>query len=646
MDPLPPRLAESVMTELGEPLPRRHHAARGKWLLASVTAIGVVYGDIGTSPLYAFQVALGTVGPDPTRADVLGIVSLIFWAIILVVTIKYVLVVMRADNEGEGGILALLSLISDDSQFRRRRIPVLVVLGIIGASFIYGDGIITPAISVLSALEGLNIAAPGLQHWILPLTLVVLVGLFAIQFRGTGDIGKVFGPVMIVWFVSIAALGIAAIVREPAILAALSPSYAIGLLTHAGKLSLVIIGAAFLAVTGAEALYADMGHVGAMPIRRAWIGLVLPALTLSYFGQGALVLSNPATAANPFFEMAPKWAALPLVFLAAAATVIASQALISGAFSLTQQAMQMRLLPRMMIRSTSGRHQGQIYIGAINWALMVGSIVVVIGFRTSGNLAAAYGIAVSGTMLVTSILLFNVVRRRWRWPIVPTWALIGVFATVDLVFLDANATKFLEGGWFPLIVGAMLAFLMLTWRGGSLAVQRRLEEMTVPLESFLETLNDHLVARIPGCAVFVTRAERHASPVLVQQVRHNRVLHENVILMTIEPQGRPVIHARERLEISNLGNGIYRVIVKVGFLQTPDLPIYIKGCVRLGLDCAKGEIHYFMAYEHVVRRPQKSHFPIMFWYFFSLMSKVAVRLTDFLRVPEEHVFEIGIKVMI
>jgi len=409
---------------------------------------------------------------------------------------------------------------------------------------------------------------------------------------------------------------------------------------------LAIVGAAFLALTGAEALYADMGHVGAKPIRHAWFGVVLPALTLSYFGQGALVLSHPEAAQNPFFELAPKWAGLPLVILAAFATVIASQALISGAFSLTQQAIQMRLLPRMMIRSTSGKHQGQIYISTINWALMVGSIGVVIGFRTSSNLAAAYGIAVSGTMLVTSILLFNVVRRIWRWAAVPAFLMIGVFATIDLIFLDANATKFVEGGWFPLVVGAILASLMLVWRSGTLEVQRRLEEMTVPLDTFLNTIDQQVAMRIPGCAVILTRAERNTSPILVQQVRHNRVLHESVILMTIQPVGRPIVHARERLEISDLGHGFHRVVVRVGFLQTPDLPTYIKGCARMGLACAKQDVDYIVAYEHVERRERAAHFPLVLWHVFSLMSKMAVRLTDFMQVPEDNVLEIGIKVEI
>jgi len=631
-----------------EPAAHLHQRTNKKWLIPAITALGIVYGDIGTSPLYAFQNALAATGHDtPTHGDVLGLVSLIFWAILLVVALKYVTVVMRADNEGEGGILALLSLVITDKQIGRGGgIPVLLILGIIGAAFIYGDGIITPAISVLSAMEGLHVAAPALDAWVLPLTLVILVGLFAIQFRGTGDIGKLFGPIMISWFLIIALLGLIEMFRNPAILAAADPRYAIGYLVHGGKMVLAVIGAAFLALTGAEALYADMGHVGAPAIRRAWFGLVLPALALSYFGQGALILSHPEAAANPFFELAPAWAALPLVILAALATIIASQALISGAFSLTRQAMQMHLLPRLQIRSTSGRHQGQIYIPAINWALMTGSILVVIGFRTSAHLAAAYGIAVSGTMLVTSILLFNVVRKKWRWPLPAAVALIGVFATIDLIFLDANATKFVDGGWFPLVVGAILAFLMLTWRSGSIEVQRRLNEMTIPLSKFLAEIDEQVLMRIPGCAVVFTRAEHHASPLLIQQVRHTRVLHENVILMTVEPTGRPIVHARERFEITNLGQGFYRVVVKIGFLQTPDLPTYVRGCIRMGLDCAKEDIHYLVAYEHVVRRPGSSHFPLILWHIFSLMSKLGVRLTDFLKVPEDNVFEVGIKVQI
>ena len=639
-----PDIAVGVVTER---VPVTSHHPGKSWLLPMVTALGIVYGDIGTSPLYAFQLALGATGHSrPAPEDVLGLVSLIFWAIVLVVAFKYVTVVMRADNEGEGGILSLLSLVISPKKMDRTRFSVLMVLGIVGAAFIYGDGVITPAMSVLSAMEGLDVAAPSLEHWALPLTVIILIGLFSIQFRGTGKIGQLFGPIMILWFVSIGVLGLLQVLQAPEILAAANPMHAILMLIHGGKTLLAIIGAAFLALTGAEALYADMGHVGAPAIRRAWFLLVLPALALSYFGQGALVLLHPEKAENPFFELAPGWAALPLVILAAMATIIASQALISGAFSLTRQAMQMRLLPRMQIRSTSGRHQGQIYIGAINWALMAGAILVVIGFRTSSNLGAAYGIAVSGTMLVTSILLFNVVLKKWRWPLPAAVMLIGVFATIDLIFLDANTTKFVDGGWFPLVVGAILAFLMMVWRSGAFEVQRRLEEMTVPFDTFLATLEDQVIARIPGCAIVFTKAEHHTSPILMQQVRHNQVLHENVILMTVEPVGRPIVHARERLEITDLGKGFHRVIVRIGFLQTPDLPTYVKGCIRMGLECAKTDVHYFLAYEHIVRRPYRSHFPVVLWHIFSLMTKVGVRLTDFLNVPEDDVFEIGIKVQI
>jgi KUP system potassium uptake protein len=636
---------------LAEPPPEKarghSHGAHKGWLIPTVTALGIVYGDIGTSPMYAFQVALGSTGhAAPTHGDVFGIVSMIFWAIVLVIALKYVTVVMRADNEGEGGTLTLLSIVLSAKRIRSAGIPILLVLGIIGSSFVYGDGVITPAISVLSAMEGLKVAAPSLSEWVLPLTLAVLVGLFTLQVRGTGDIGKLFGPIMIVWFSSIGILGLLHILQYPAIIAALDPRYAAGFLLHSGGTTLAVIGAAFLALTGGEALYADMGHVGAPAIRRAWFGLVMPALVLSYFGQGALVLMHPEAAGNPFFEMASGWAAVPLVILAAMASVIASQAMISGAFSLTRQAMQMHLLPRLQIRSTSGRNQGQIYIGAVNWLMMTASILVVLGFRTSNNLAAAYGIAVSGTMMVTSILLFNVVRKRWHWPLPAAIALCGVFTVADATFLHANVMKVLEGGWLPLAVGSTLAFLMLTWRSGAIEVQRRLDEMTVPLSEFLDDIDNQVLTRIPGCAVVFTRAEHHTSTLLIQQVRHMRVLQENVIMMTIEPTGRPVVHARERFEISNLGKGFYRVVVKIGFLQTPDLPAYVKGLIRLGLDCAKEDIHYMVAYEHVVRKARRSHFPLVMWHIFSLMAKVGVRLTDFLNIPEEQVFEVGIKVQI
>ena len=481
--------SDVAVVESAEPAHHSHHASGKKWFVPAVTALGIVYGDIGTSPLYAFQVALGATGhTDPTPGDVIGIVSLIFWAILAVVAFKYVSVVMRADNEGEGGILALLSLSLSERQISRTgRFPVLLILGIIGAAFIYGDGIITPAISVMSAMEGLNVAAPALTDWVLPLTLAVLVALFSVQFRGTGEIGKLFGPIMISWFLIIAVLGLIQILHNPAILVAADPRHAIGFLIHGGKMTLAIVGAAFLALTGAEALYADMGHVGATPIRRAWFGLVLPALTLSYFGQGALILSHPEKAANPFFELAPGWAALPLVILAAMASIIASQALISGAFSLTRQAMQLHLMPRMQIRSTSGRHQGQIYMSAINWTLMVGAILVVIGFRTSSHLAAAYGIAVSGTMLVTQ---HSAVQRGPQEMALALAARscvnCGIRDDSTLSSSTANATKFVDGGWFPLVVGTILAFLMLTWRSGAIEVQRPAGR------------NDDPVRKIPG----------------------------------------------------------------------------------------------------------------------------------------------------
>ncbi len=450
--------------------PYLHHAGR-PWSLA-LAALGVVFGDIGTSPLYAFQVALTGIGHSPpVAADVLGIVSLVLWALLVMVSLKYVVFVLRADNDGEGGILALLSLVAADQVAKGARLPILVLLGVIGASLLYGDGVITPAISVLSAMEGLKLVAPGFEKFILPATIAVLVGLFVIQRRGTGSIGKLFGPVMVVWFVVIGGLGVINIWTAPAILKAISPAEAARFLIGDPKASFVVIGAVFLALTGGEALYADMGHVGAAAIRRAWFGLVLPALLLNYFGQGALILADPAASDSPFYKLAPGWALIPMVVLATFATIIASQALVSGVFSLTRQAMQMGLSPRARIIPTSADEAGQIYVPAANWLLMVGTLLTVALFRSSENLAAAYGIAVSGTMLITTILLYRVAVSRWQWPPGIAIPVIAVFGAIDATFLVSNSLKIVEGGWFPLIVGAVIAALMLSWRKGLVGSQ-------------------------------------------------------------------------------------------------------------------------------------------------------------------------------
>src|SRR5271170_320372 len=470
-----------------------HHAGN-TWFLA-LTALGIVYGDIGTSPLYTFSVALNATGhAEPTPADVLGIVSLTFWALLLMVSLKYVVFVLRADNDGEGGILALLALVASDKIADSARIPVLVLLGVLGAALLYGDGVITPAISVLSAMEGLKLAAPSLSGLIVPLTLAILVALFAIQYRGTASIGRLFGPVMVVWFGAIAVLGIVNIWKAPAIVEALNPMEAARFLTADTAISVAVIGAVFLALTGGEALYADMGHVGAAAIRRAWFGLVLPALLLCYFGQGALVLVDPTAIQNPFYSMAPRWALVPMIALAAVATIIASQSLISGVFSLTRQAMQMGLCPLARIVPTSSDEAGQIYVPTANWMLMTGTLLIVLLFKTSDNLAGAYGIAVSGTMLATTVLLYRVAVGRWNWTPALAIPVIVLFGAVDLSFLAANSLKIMDGGWFPIAVGGSVAILMLCWRRGAYAVRERLAAMSMPLQDFVDHIDEMVVA--------------------------------------------------------------------------------------------------------------------------------------------------------
>ena len=551
-----------------------HHAG-SPWFLA-LTALGVVFGDIGTSPLYAFQVALIGVGHAPTAVDVLGIVSLILWALMIMVSLKYVVFVLRADNDGEGGILALLSLVAADQVAKGAKLPALVLLGVIGAALLYGDGVITPAISVLSAMEGLKLVAPGFEHFIVPATIAVLIGLFVIQQYGTGSIGKLFGPIMVVWFVVIAALGAANIWMAPAILKAINPAEAARFLIADPRISFVVIGAVFLALTGGEALYADMGHVGAAAIRRAWFGLVLPALLLNYFGQGALVLADPAAADNPFYKLAPGWALIPMVVLATLATIIASQALISGVFSLTRQAMQMGLCPRAGIVPTSVDEAGQIYIPAANWLLMAGTLLTVVLFRSSENIAAAYGIAVSGTMLITTILLYRVAVSRWQWPPGAAIPVIAIFGAIDATFLVSNSIKIVEGGWFPLVVGAVIAILMLSWRRGSSAVRHRLQDMSMPLKEFLDYADKACIGRAPGMGVWLTKVEHGASPMLLRHIEHNRVLHETVVLLTFVSDRRPRVPFHERHSVHRLGHGFYRMQVRLGFMQTPDIPLTLQ----------------------------------------------------------------------
>jgi KUP system potassium uptake protein len=618
--------------------------AGSPWFLA-LTALGVVFGDIGTSPLYAFQVALTGLGhPAPTAAEVRGLVSLILWALMVMVSLKYVVFVLRADNDGEGGILALLSLVASDQIAKGARLSMLVLLGVIGASLLYGDGVITPAISVLSAMEGLKLVAPAFEHFILPATIAVLIGLFVIQRHGTERIGKLFGPIMVVWFVVIGALGAANIFAAPAILGAVNPVEAARFLAADPKVSFVVIGAVFLALTGGEALYADMGHVGAAAIRRAWFGLVLPALLLNYFGQGALILADPSAIDNPFYKLAPGWALIPMVVLATAATIIASQALVSGVFSLTRQAMQMGLCPRARIVPTSVDEAGQIYVPAANWLLMTGTLLTVVLFRSSDNLAAAYGIAVSGTMLITTILLYRVAVARWKWPPGIAIPVIAIFGAIDAAFLVSNSIKIVEGGWFPLIVGTLIATLMLSWRKGSLEVRNRLHDMSMPLKEFLPYADQTVIGRAAGMGVWLTKVDHGASPMLLRHIEHNRVLHETVVLLTFLPDRRPRVPFHERHSVHRLGHGFYRIQVRLGFMQTPDIPLSLINCNKLGFEADLDHKNYYIAHETIVRREASSAMDAISFAIFSFLNRIASRAPDFFKIPQDAIIEVGFRV--
>jgi KUP system potassium uptake protein len=620
-----------------------HHAG-SPWFLA-LTALGVVFGDIGTSPLYAFQVALTGLGhPAPTAGEVTGIVSLILWALIAMVSLKYVVFILRADNEGEGGILALLSLVAADKVADGAKLPLLVLLGVVGASLLYGDGVITPAISVLSAMEGLKLVAPTFEHFILPATIAILVGLFMIQRHGTESIGKLFGPVMVAWFAVIGLLGVVNIIAAPAILRAVNPLEAAHFLLADPKVAFVVIGAVFLALTGGEALYADMGHVGATAIRRAWFALVLPALLLNYFGQGALILADPSAADNPFYKLVPGWALIPMVGLAALATIIASQALVSGVFSLTRQAMQMGLCPRARITPTSFDEAGQIYVPAANWLLMTGTLLTVVLFRSSDNLAAAYGIAVSGTMLITTILLYRVAVSRWKWSQSLAIPVIAVFGAIDATFLVSNSLKIVEGGWFPLLVGTLIATLMLSWRKGSSEVRHRLHEMSMPLKEFLDYADKAVIGRAPGMGVWLTKVEHGASPMLLRHIEHNRVLHQTVVLLTFVSDRRPRVPFGERHSVHRLGHGFYRIQVRLGFMQTPDIPLTLINCNKLGFDADLDHKNYYLAHETIVRRETGSSMDPFTFALFSFLNSIASRAPDFFKIPHDAVIEVGFRV--
>ena len=615
-------------------------------LLCSLSALGVVYGDIGTSPLYAFRECFhGTYPFPPTESNVLGVLSLIFWALMIIISVKYLLFVMRADNHGEGGILALLALLAPWHE-KARMSRILLFIGLFGAALLYGDGAITPAISVLSAVEGLEITAPGLKPYVLPITVSILVLLFRFQKNGTSRIGAVFGPVMLLWFSTIAFLGTIWIVREPRVLAAIDPTHGVDFFIHNGWRGFVVLGAVFLVVTGGEALYADMGHFGRFPIRLAWFALVLPALLLNYFGQAALILRNPEQAHQPFFNLAPGWALYPLVLLATLATVIAAQAVISGAFSLTRQAVQLGQCPHVHIIQTSREEIGQIYIPSVNWLLMIVTISLVFGFGSSSKLAGAYGVAVTSTMVITVVLAFFVAMSKWQWHPVTAGLITLLFLIVDVAFFGANMLKIEAGGWFPLAAGGIVFTMMATWRRGRELLAERLEETKEPLELFLLRIAANPPLRVPGTAVFMVERIPGTPPQLLHHLAHNQVLHEQVVLLSVVTREVPRVTAEKRLEVIRLEQGFSQVIVNYGFMQSPNVPVALRECETFGLKVNLTTTTFYLARETLI--PSLKRRGMMLWRekLFSFMTRNALPATDFFRIPPERVVELGIRIEI
>jgi KUP system potassium uptake protein len=609
-----------------------------------LAALGVVYGDIGTSPLYAVRECFaGPHGYPPTPENVLSVLSLIFWALIVVVSVKYLVFVMRADNHGEGGILALMALVAGSGRRRKVDRQVLVMLGLFGAALLYGDGMITPAISVLSAVEGLKVATPVFQPYVIPITIGILIGLFAVQRRGTAAVGAVFGPVTLVWFATIAALGLVAIAREPTVLAALAPSHAIGFFERHAVAGTQVLGAVFLVVTGGEALYADMGHFGARPIRFTWFSLVLPALVCNYFGQGALLLADPAAVDNPFYRLVPGWALYPLVVLATAATVIASQAVISGTFSLTRQAVQLGYSPRVKILHTSTEEIGQIYVPLVNWVLMAATIGLVLGFQSSNGLAAAYGVAVSTTMVITTILAYIVARELWKWPLIAALALSAFFIVIDLTFFGANLLKIAHGGWFPLLVAAAVYTLLSTWKRGRQIVADRLRTSTITVDKFLEQVAELKPARVEGTGVFMSANPEGVPAALVHHLRFNRALHARLVLLTIDVEERPHVPPEERVTIAPLDGGLTRIVGHYGFMDTANLLEIMGRAEAQGLKVDVADATFYLGRELVVVTPRPG---MAMWreHLFVLMLRNARRAVDFFRIPSDRVVELGIKV--
>lgn len=608
----------------------------------TISALGVVYGDIGTSPLYALRECFyGSHAVAPTQANVLGVLSLIIYSLVLVISIKYVALVLRADNRGEGGILALTALLPKRDE--NSRIGWLLILfGIFGAALLYGDGMITPAITVLGAVEGLKVATPLFDPYVVPVAVGILVGVFAIQRHGTHRVGRLFGPVMLIWFAVLAVLGVAWTLQQPVVLTAFDPRHAIAFFGEHGWHGFAVLGAVFLVVTGGEALYADMGHFGRRPIRLAWFALVLPALLLNYFGQGALLLTDATAVSQPFFRLAPSWALLPLVALATAAAIIASQALISGAFSLTRQAIQLGYCPRLQITHTSSREIGQVYVPDVNWALMVSTIAIVIGFGSSTALAAAYGIAVTLTMVITALLLHVVMVDRWHWPIPVALAVTGTFLAIDLSFFGANVLKILHGGWLPLVIGGVLFTLMTTWKAGRQIVAARITSRALPIEDFMKRIAVAPPARVSGTSVFMTAQPKGTPPALAHNLQYNKVLHDHVVTLTVRTEPVPHVPPEDRATVQYLGDGVSDVVLRYGFTEDPDVPEGLRQATGKGL-VIDDDLTFFLGRETLIvtRRPGMA-----LWRerLFVLLSRNAVSAVTFFRLPPERVVELGIQV--
>ena len=615
--------------------------------LAALTlgAFGVVYGDIGTSVLYAIKEVFGSGHVPFTPANVLGVLSIFFWTITVIVSLKYVTLVLRADNNGEGGLVAMLALASQAVKHKPKLRSVLLLVGIFGTCLFYGDGVITPAISVLSAVEGLEIVSHRFQDWVIPLTIGILFALFAVQKRGTGGIGRFFGPVTLLWFLTLAVLGVSHILDHPEILLALSPHHALRFIVSQPGTTFIILGAVVLCVTGAEALYADLGHFGKKPIRIAWFSVVMPSITLNYFGQGALLLSRPEAVKNPFYMMAPDWAVLPLVVLATGATVIASQALITGAFSVTKQAIQLEYLPRLQIRHTSVRDTGQIYIPAVNWGLFVAIVLAVLLFRSSSNLAAAYGIAVTLDMLITTVLTFFVIRYAWGYPLALCVAATGFFFLVDLAFFGSNLLKFFHGGWFPLAIGAAMFTLMTTWKRGRTILHAKLREQSLELEPFLQSVFQSPPTRVEGTAVFLSAEFGVVPNALLHNLKHNKVLHGKNLFVTVRSHELPWIGRGERVEIRDLGNQCWQVLLHYGFKDDPDVPAALLQLGEVGCVIDPMATSYFLSREVVVPTIGSGMAP---WRekLYAQMHRTASAAADFLALPNNAVVELGSKIEI